>query len=185
MPLGFRLHPGGTLENSPTLQRWVEAPKRARPGPAESAKRQSVFSRPFVTWYHRRQVPNAKELGYCRTSLWDEDLTRLPILNPGGMQHSCPQQRAFRTTKQIGPHCPSQVAADKNGPSPLRRYVVSVRTGQRPSWRPDLLHFISVIVLFPLLLLTACDVLAGNLPPDVLAELSGYNVVWTTPSTNA
>ncbi len=26
--------------------------------------------------------------------------------------------------------------------------------------------------------------MAGNLPPDVLAELNRYNVVWTTPSTN-
>src|SRR6266404_5826996 len=41
-----------------------------------------------------------------------------------------------------------------------------------------------VVFLFPLLLLIACDLLATGLPSDVLAELSGYNVVWTAPSTN-
>jgi len=36
----------------------------------------------------------------------------------------------------------------------------------------------------PLLLLHCGNGLAGSLPSDVLAELSSYNLVWTTPSTN-
>jgi len=35
-----------------------------------------------------------------------------------------------------------------------------------------------------LLFLAVSFALAGTLPPDVLQELNGYNVTWTTPSTN-
>src|ERR1700723_4361559 len=37
---------------------------------------------------------------------------------------------------------------------------------------------------FGLLVFNCHDCSAGNLAADVLAELSGYNVVWSTPSTN-
>ncbi|HWY29955.1 MAG TPA: DUF5703 domain-containing protein, partial [Candidatus Acidoferrum sp.] len=39
-------------------------------------------------------------------------------------------------------------------------------------------------LLFGLLIFNCHDCSAGSLPADVLAELNGYNVVWTTPSTN-
>src|SRR5271168_2939759 len=39
-------------------------------------------------------------------------------------------------------------------------------------------------ILFGFLLLVGCFAGAAVLPPDVLNELNGYNVTWTTPSTN-
>jgi alpha-L-fucosidase 2 len=39
-------------------------------------------------------------------------------------------------------------------------------------------------IWFSLLVLACRCILAGTLPPDVLNELTSYNVTWTTPSTN-
>jgi alpha-L-fucosidase 2 len=52
-----------------------------------------------------------------------------------------------------------------------------------PGKRLPLLDTIFAL-LFGLLVFTGHDCYAGTLPTDVLAELNGYNVVWTSPSTN-
>src|SRR6267154_2566142 len=41
-----------------------------------------------------------------------------------------------------------------------------------------------MILLFSLLIINVDSNLAAVLPADVLSQLNGYNVVWTTPSTN-
>ena len=64
-------HPGGMLDNSPTLQRWVGDEWR-RPVPKGRLNRShGIFSRPFGTGPHEAPSPNAEALGYCRLSLRD------------------------------------------------------------------------------------------------------------------
>lgn len=68
--LSARPCPGGTCDNSPTFQRWVDTPNPASPeGTVEIAP---LFSRPFGTCLLRDLDPNAKALGYFQASLRDE-----------------------------------------------------------------------------------------------------------------
>jgi hypothetical protein len=66
---GLRPGPGGTSDNSPTLQRWVWFPVRIRP--EGTAERAWGFSRPFGTRPRWKPQPNAEALGYSHASLRD------------------------------------------------------------------------------------------------------------------
>jgi hypothetical protein len=69
-----QFHPVGMRENSPTLQRWVDAPNVASPeGTAEIVR---AVSRPCGTWRLLPTPPNAEALGYFRSSLRDEFAAR-------------------------------------------------------------------------------------------------------------
>ena len=63
--------PGGTVDNSQTLQRWVKSHYLASPeGTAEPGTRHFQPSlRDLVCFFHRQ--PNAKALGYFQASLRD------------------------------------------------------------------------------------------------------------------
>ncbi len=66
--VGF--HPGGMIDNSPTIHRWVYVGKNISPeGTAEA----SQFSRPFGTCGKVISAPNDKSLGYSRLSLRDKE----------------------------------------------------------------------------------------------------------------
>ena len=79
--------PGGTFDNSPTLQRWVSDQSQTSPeGTADSPGNAFVVSRPSGTWFARHSVPNAEALGYSQVSL--RDAHRLPILNRLGPKPS-------------------------------------------------------------------------------------------------
>src|SRR6266404_4069634 len=79
---GYVPVPKGHADNSPTLQRWVAAFRRASP---EGTAEKEAFNRPFGTQYQRRRIPNAKALGYCRWSLRDCYTLTAPVGFPKGM----------------------------------------------------------------------------------------------------
>ena len=85
MPLGFATHhPGGMADNSPTFQRWdLDSAGKSPEGTAETMHR---VSRPFGTYARRTAVPNVETLGYCRTSLRDDEWQILVAL---GFQTCC------------------------------------------------------------------------------------------------
>ena len=68
----IRLRPGGTVENSPTFQRWVGHGEVIRPGgTAEISSVTRPVSRPFGTGSYLVAVPNTEVLGYSQKSLRD------------------------------------------------------------------------------------------------------------------
>ena len=80
-PPGFQAHvpgscPGGTLENSPTFQRWVQPRHGISPeGTADKALGHSDFSRPFGTYASARPNPTLKRWAIPRC--------------PSGTAHAC------------------------------------------------------------------------------------------------
>src|SRR4249920_2106216 len=77
--LGHSPCPGGTSENSPTLQRWVHAPKH------DKSRRDGRYfrnlGRPFGTCPPNVSPPNAGALGYIQSSLRDDGPQILVALN--------------------------------------------------------------------------------------------------------
>src|SRR5438094_8913662 len=63
--------PGGTCDNSPTFQRWVDRAEISSPeGAAETVRDPSAVPSGLTTIY--LVLPNVETLGYCRASLRDE-----------------------------------------------------------------------------------------------------------------
>src|SRR5437016_13994482 len=83
MPLGFerekcldsrgRPCPGGTCDNSPTFQRWVDQCRHDQV-PKGRLKRRAIPQPSLRDWIVTSLVlPNVETLGYCRASLRDKE----------------------------------------------------------------------------------------------------------------
>src|SRR6266852_808099 len=73
MSLGFRIHPGGMFENSPTFQRWVA--DRKKPSVTKGWLKSCACSAvPSGLRSHWALVPNVETLGYYHMSLRDKEL---------------------------------------------------------------------------------------------------------------
>src|SRR6266404_6694849 len=65
--------PGGTCDNSPTFQRWVDQ-CRDHQVPKGRLKRRAIVQPSLRDWTDISLVlPNVETLGYCRASLRDEE----------------------------------------------------------------------------------------------------------------
>src|SRR6266581_730507 len=65
--------PGGTCDNSPTFQRWVDQ-CRDHQVPKGRLKRRAIHQPSLRDWTAISLVlPNVETLGYCRASLRDEE----------------------------------------------------------------------------------------------------------------
>src|SRR6266478_4649553 len=64
--------PGGTSDNSPTFQHWVAVPNEG-PVPKSRLNEYTVLAVPSGLTPSCSRPPNVETLGYCRTSLRDED----------------------------------------------------------------------------------------------------------------
>src|SRR5438552_9397184 len=73
MPRGFRFHPGGIFENSPTFQfqRWG-TPGKKHLVPKGRSKARGLSAVPSGLDVFRSLVPNVETLGYSRMSLRDK-----------------------------------------------------------------------------------------------------------------
>ncbi len=72
MALGFRPHPGGMLDNSPTLQRWVRGLRSAQvPKGRPRSRDPSAVTSGLILLLAR--VANVEALGYYHMSLRDKE----------------------------------------------------------------------------------------------------------------
>ncbi len=74
-------YPGGIIDNSPTLQRWVQRRARGSPeGRAELSQAAAQYSQPSLRDLNCLGVfPSVETLGYCRLSLRDSSRRRGPL----------------------------------------------------------------------------------------------------------
>ena len=101
--------PGGTADNSPTLQRWVSRARRARV-PKGRPRGRAGFGRPFGTCFLTAALPHAEALGYCRLSLRDKHpgSSKLARLNGATPMSNAPK-------KPCGSRSPSGALPERAG----------------------------------------------------------------------
>ena len=114
MPLGFKSHPEGIFDNSPTFQRWVTK-FRAAQVPKGRVNSSCCVNRPFGTNAPTALAPNVETLGYFRMSLRDRTLhthkRAFARSNPSGIDRGRSHSCVWATRPKYDRQCNRQINA--------------------------------------------------------------------------